>query len=170
MRQRASVRSYIIKRTMLRPRDMIAFCKKCQDAAVKKGHARIETADVYDGENSYSDHMYNELDDEMHKQIPDARELMQTIQDIGSTRFTLEEWLSALSSRNVGVTREIAKQKLMVLFNYSVVGVPRSGGAGGGTKIIYYYNGRLLQPDFGGQITVHPSLKKPLNITEPRRP
>ncbi len=168
MRQRASIQSYMTKRTMLRPRDMIAFCKKCQESAEKATNKIVQTSDVYDAEIAYSNHMYDELDDEMHKQVSDARGLMQTIRDIGSTRFTFSQWQEALQARQPDVTEEMAKGKLKILFDYSVVGVPRSGGSGGGTKFLYVYNDRLLEPDFGAEMSVHPSLKKPLKITEPR--
>ncbi|WP_153576588.1 P-loop ATPase, Sll1717 family [Pseudomonas aeruginosa] len=35
MRQRAGIKSYILKRTMLRPRDIIAYCIFCLDSAQK---------------------------------------------------------------------------------------------------------------------------------------
>lgn len=42
MRQRAGARTYITKRTMGRPRDIVAFAIFAKEAAVASGHARIE--------------------------------------------------------------------------------------------------------------------------------
>jgi energy-coupling factor transporter ATP-binding protein EcfA2 len=169
MRQRASIRSYLIKRTMLRPRDLVAFCIKCKEVAETHDHPIVQTSDVYIAEESYSKYMYDELDDEMHKQVPDSRQLMQVIRDIGSTRFTFTTWNQAIKDRLPNLSDEQSKDKLKVLFDYSVIGIPRSGGSGGGTKILYVYNDRFLEPDFRSEMAVHPSLKKPLKITEPRQ-
>ena len=49
MRQRAGAKTYITKRTMGRPRDVIAFSIFARDAAVANGHARIEATDIYEG-------------------------------------------------------------------------------------------------------------------------
>jgi hypothetical protein len=168
MRQTASIDTYILKRTMGRPRDIIAFCINCQDAARNESHSIVETSDVYKAEESYSKHIYDELDDEMHKQIPNARDILQTVRDMGKTRFSFQEWLQNCQRRSSSITEDEARQRLKILFNYSVVGVQKSGGNQGGTKFQFVYNDRLLEPNFEGDMIVHLSLKKHLSLKEPR--
>lgn len=166
MRQRANIRSYILKRTMLRPRDIVAFCTHCRNVAVKAGHSVVETDDVYSAEDAYSQHVYNELDDEMHKQLPSARESLQVLRDMEQQRFTLKDWVTALRTRLPSATEQEAIARLRELFDYSVVGVQRIGGKQRGTTFQFVYEDRLLQPNFGAQMVVHFSLKKALTMKD----
>lgn len=168
MRQRASIQSYILKRTMWRPRDIIAFCINCQEVAVDADHERVETPDVYAAEERFSRHIYDELDDEMHRQVPNARESLQALRDLGKTRFTLAEWFRAIRKRESRIDEVEAKNRLQALFDYAVVGVQRRGGHTRGTTFQFIYHDRLLEPYFDGEMIVHPSLKKHLKLKEPR--
>lgn len=168
MRQRASIQSYILKRTMWRPRDIIAFCIHCQEVATEQGHDIVETTDVYQAEDRFSRHIYDELDDEMGKQFPEARDALQTIRDMGLTRFRLQNWVKAAIRRNPQITEDQARQRLQALFDYSVVGVPRRGGIVRGTSFQFVYHDRLLEPNFESEMIVHPSLKKHLGLKDPR--
>lgn len=164
MRQRAYISNYILKRTMRRPRDLIAFCIFCREAAVKKGHSIVETEDVYDAELAYSRHIYDELRDEMHKQIPHYAELFKALNIIGYARFNLKTWEQAVTQANPHATD--AKARLQTLFEYAVVGVPRVGGRGGGSSFEFVYENRLLDPNFAGDIVVHHALRKQLNLKD----
>ena len=148
---------------------MIAFCLKCREVAVERGHGVVETQDVYDAEAQYSQHIYDELDDEMHKQVPAIRDYFQALRNMGKNRFTLAEWIEVLRRREDQITEDEARTRLKVLFDYSVVGVPRRGGSEGGTKFQFKYNTRLLEPDFDAEMTVHPALKKELQLKEVRK-
>src|SRR5207248_3098433 len=139
MRQRASIRSYVLKRTMGRPRDVIVFCLKCQEVANEGSHEVVETDDVYEAETRYSQYVYGELDDEMGKQVPQARAYLQALRDLGKTRFTLKEWVETLRSKERELTEAEARRRLGILFDYSIVGVPKRGGAGGGTTLLFNY-------------------------------
>lgn len=169
MRQQAAIDSYILKRTMWRPRDIIAFCTFCLEKAKQEKHDLIETADVYEAEVKYSRHIYNELDDEMHKQAPQAKSLLKAVREVGMTRFDYASWLAA-SSAIIG--RELseveAKENLKLLFDFSVVGVPKVGGKGGGSSFQFVYHDRHIEPNFDGDMVVHPALYKDLGLKEPR--
>lgn len=169
MRQRMSAKSYILRRTMLRPRDVIAFCNACKDAAQRGGHALVEKDDIYEAERQYSKHMYDELDDEAHKQTPQFRDIMQILRDVNLHRFTFADWETACRARNPDVADGDVREQLKILFDYSVVGVQRRGGAAAGTQFVFLYNDRLLEPNFSAEMLVHPSLRKHMNIKEARR-
>jgi hypothetical protein len=168
MRQRASIQSYILKRTMWRPRDIIAFCKHCQDVAQEHHHEEVLTKDVYDAEERFSKYIYDELDDEMHKQVKDARSSLQALRDLGMTRFHADDWIRVIRRRDSAIKDEDAHRRLQDLFDYSVVGVQRRGGITRGTTFQFIYHDRLLEPNFNGDMIVHPSLTKHLRLKEPR--
>lgn len=166
MRQRATIRSYMTRRTMYRPRDMIRFALCCQETAIAAKHQIVETVDVYDGEIRYSQEMFDELIDEMHKQVTDAREIMEVLREVESQRFMERDWLDAYSRRFPSSTEAHAKAALGTLFDFSVVGVPKAGGRSGGTKFKFRYEDRLLRPNFTAQMVVHSGLKKVLSMKD----
>jgi hypothetical protein len=168
MRQRASIQSYILKRTMWRPRDIIAFCKHCQDVAIDNDHDKVQTTDVYDAEERFSKYIYDELDDEMHKQVADARSSLQALRDVGLTRFRFDDWVKVIRKREAAIPDTDIQRRLQDLFDYSVVGVQRRGGITRGTTFQFVYHDRLLEPNFNGDMIVHPSLTKHLRLKEPR--
>lgn len=166
MRQRAFISSYMLKRTMQRPRDIIAFSKYCRDAAVKEKHQRIETSDIYEGEVGYSRHIFDELADEIHKQIPDFATLFRSLRLLGYTRFKFPSWLAAERQIQPGITVDLAGQRLKVLFDFGVIGVPRVGGRRGGSTFEFAYQDRYLDPRFDSDLVVHPSLRKHLALRD----
>ncbi|HTF66715.1 MAG TPA: hypothetical protein VK638_28930 [Edaphobacter sp.] len=168
MRQRAFISSYLLKRTMQRPRDIIAFCNSCREAAMREGHTRIETKDIYEGEVEYSRHIYNELVDEMHKQIVDHASLFKAVRLLGYTHFRFADWASTFKKINPGADDLEAEQKLKVLFDYGIVGVPKIGGKGGGTSFEFVYQDRYLDPRFDGELVLHPALRKQLDLRDTR--
>lgn len=172
MRQQLSVLSYITRRTMHRPRDIVAFCIFCQEQAEKNQHEIVEKTDVYVAERKFSQHIYDELDDEMHKQIPVARELLQTIRDIGGTKFRYQDWKTAYDKRNPQQNASAALAGLQFLFDYSVIGIPRTGGAGGGSTTKFIFDDPLLSPNFTNVdeiYSVHLSLVKHLQLKETKQ-
>ena len=110
--------------------------------------------------------VYNELDDEMHKQLPRARESLQVLRDMEQQRFSFADWLKALRIRHPSGREADAIARLKELFDYSVVGVQKIGGRTGGTKFQFVYEDRLLQPNFNAQMVVHFSLKKALTLKD----
>lgn len=166
MRQRAFISSYLLKRTMQRPRDIIAFSKFCRDAAVKEGHHRIETSDIYEGEVGYSRHVFDELADEIHKQVPDYATLFRSLRVLGYTRFKFPSWLEAEKQIQPGITSYEAGQRLEALFDFGVIGVPRVGGKRGGSTFEFAYQDRYLDPRFDSDLVVHPSLRKHLALRD----
>lgn len=169
LRQRASARSYILSRTMHRPRDIIAFCTFAQVEAEKRGHSRADREEIYAAEESYSKHIYDELIDETEKRYPHFDRIMQTIRAIGVHRFSMDEWNVACEKIFGSISDGEKSAYLRILFEHSIVGVPRTGGKAGGTTFVYLYNDPLLQADFSSDIVVHRSLIKYLSIREAQR-
>ena len=166
MRQRAFISSYLLKRTMQRPRDIIAFCDFCKDAALKNKHRIIETSDIYEGEKAYSRHIYDELIDEMHKQVDNHASLFNVLRTMGYSRFQFHEWFEAVKKVTPKITQAEASARLKILFDFGVVGVPKVGGKGGGTFFEYAYQDRYLDPRFDGDLVVHPALRKQLDLKD----
>jgi hypothetical protein len=61
---------YIVERTYLRPRDMIKFTNVCLANAKAAAHTRITNEDIYGAKESYSDYVFEELDNEISAAAP----------------------------------------------------------------------------------------------------
>ncbi len=168
MRQRAFIGSYLLKRTMQRPRDIIAFCINCKNAAVDAKHSVVETSDVYEAERAYSRHVYDELVDEMHKQIPDHAQLFRIIRLLGYMRFRMDDWIRSFRQINPTAAQHEVERQLKVLFDFGIVGVPKVGGKGGGSSFEFVYQDRNLDPRFDGELVVHAGLRKHLDLKDTR--
>lgn len=166
MRQRAKPQSYFIRRTMGRPRDVIAFAIHCKEIAIEKSHEIVETSDIYEAEDKYSQHLLNELSDELHKQLPKLEDLLDTLREVGRMSFAFSDWVESARRRSPNLTESEAREQLGVLYDASVIGVARIGGSKGGSKHVFSYMVSLPKPDFSGRMQVHPGLKKGLQLKE----
>jgi len=164
--------NYIVKRTLLRPRDIIQFCGCAKNEALHRNHQKILNDDIYDGENTYSESVYREFVDEAHKQCPYIGQLFEILRWIHYERFTYEEFeveynkLSSLKNMTYLNPTLVLKN----LFDFSIIGVERIGGTGGGSWFEFKYTDPLIQPDFKRPMVIHPSLKKHLKLVEKRKP
>ena len=166
MRQGVKNFRYIIRRTLLRPRDLIAFCKHCKDTALQNDHGIIENSDIYIAEAMYSERIYREFVDEMHKQYPFVENLFEVLRRLGHERFTYTKFEQEFS--HAGISAVDAQTAVKILFEYSIVGTLRIGGSTGGSTLEFKYSDPLIQLDLSKEIVVHPALKKHLKLVEKR--
>lgn len=164
MQNRQLSHNYIIKRCMGRPRDIVAFATFARDTALRSGHEVIDNQDIYDGEREYSEHILNELVDELQGHMHNLDDSVRAIKSIGRRSFTLTTWMQATDRQ--GMTENQAMEALEVLFEASVLGVLRVGGRTGGSKTVYRYEDRFIQATDTGQLQVHPALTKELSLTD----
>lgn len=164
MRQRAGARTYMTKRTMGRPRDIVAFAIFAKEAAVTSGHARIEAADIYEGEKKYSKHILGELRDEIERHVADYTAVTNSLKTIGKRNFAQDEWLTACE-RN-GLAKDDAEQALDQLFEASAVGVHGAGGWRGGSGTTYRYQDRHLRSGPNAVLQVHLALVRELGLKD----
>jgi hypothetical protein len=68
--------SYIISRTLLRPRDVLQFCNRCLEEAQNKRHDYIQEGDVLRAERDYSEEKILDLYREYRISHPDLIELL----------------------------------------------------------------------------------------------
>lgn len=101
MRQRASARTYITKRTLGRPRDVVAFAVFAKRAADANGKDRIEAADIYAGEKAYSKHVLDELRDEVERHVDDFQSVVNSLKTIGKRNFAAEDWYAAATENGL---------------------------------------------------------------------
>jgi hypothetical protein len=68
--------SYLLSRTMMRPRDLLRFLRECVNVAVNRGHSKVTEADVLYAEKSYSEDQLQELMFEMRDVEPGLPDIL----------------------------------------------------------------------------------------------
>lgn len=164
MRQRMSPKTYITKRTVGRPRDIVAFCTFALREARSQGRTQIEKPDIYAAEQQYSKHMLEELRDEIEGHVSDYGLVINTLKTIGKRTFSSDEWLSAAA--NNGLEAADAEEALEQLFEASLVGVHRTGGASGGSGSVFRYQDRHLRSSPDALLQVHLAFVRELGLRD----
>jgi hypothetical protein len=161
---------HICDRTFLRPRDMIKFCNEILEAYKRSGGSpdhHFDNSAVHSARDAYSDYLLNELDDEIAKHVPDYKEYLEVVKELGSLQFSFDEFKAALERRTAlkGVD---AATVLGRLFEFSVVGYLKPGGQGGGSQYVWrYLDPRTRFNASAEAFRVHPGFKEALDLTRP---
>ena len=176
MRQRAKPENYFIKRTMMRPRDLICFFSRTaqamrdqaedpfQDAA--PAYERLQTAAVYDAEPGYSEWLSKEIVDEWRAHKPNLTELLAILQNNGSTHLKHEQFESALRKTNKALKRSEVIAELRFLYDNSIIGVPRVAGPSLNWRFRCFHESQGFVE--ASEYRIHEGLVRALNLVEPR--
>lgn len=160
--------NYILDRTFLRPRDMIKFCNECLNSVRAAGGNpdMFENKHIIDAQENFSDYLHRELDDEIHKHIPEYRRYFEVIKNLDSLQFTLKDFEEVWAARkNLFSGNEDPITALRELFDFSVVGYLALGGGGGGSQYVWKYKDARSQFNEGAaQLRVHPGFKEVLGL------
>src|SRR5690348_5350779 len=101
MRQRARAKTYLLKRTLGRPRDIVAFAEFAREEAVRDGHDVIEAGDIYDAEKRYSRHVLDELMDEMDRHVDDFNAVINSLKALRTRTFQIDAWVAACKANGI---------------------------------------------------------------------
>lgn len=164
MRQRARSTTYVLKRTMGRPRDIVAYGTFALEEARKNHHELVLAEDIYASESRYSRHILDELTDEIASSPPDFARVLATLKALGKRSFNWDDWFSRALTQ--GLEKGEAESALGQLFEASVVGLLEVGGGGGGSRSRYRYQDNYLQPREGALMQVHLAVTKELGLKD----
>jgi hypothetical protein len=164
MRQRARAKTYLTKRTLGRPRDIVAFAEFSRQVAAGSGAEIIDAASIYEAERRYSRHILDELKDELDRHVADFNAVTNALKALGTRTFNEDAWIAACKSN--GIPTRQASGLLDALFETSIVGMHATGGAKGGSGTVYRYEDRHLRPTGGATLQVHLALVKELGLTD----
>lgn len=176
MRQGARPSRYILLRTMMRPRDLISLLNRTVDVMKDKTNdpfadevpvfEKIECDSVYNAEPGYSEWLRQEVLEEWKVQKPSIIDMLNALQNHGSTNFTLTNLVEEL--RKLGVQQFPAEiiENLRFLFDNSVIGF-RLGSSNEWRFKCFYPSQGFVESD---EYRVHHGLVRALNLTETRKP
>jgi hypothetical protein len=174
MRQRARPFNYILRRTMMRPRDLIAMLSRTVDAMKEKVEDpfaeeipvfhKLECDSVYAAEPGYSEWLKQELLDEWGVQQPVIRKLFQAIQSNGSTNITKAKLMENVRPLEPSVTETSIVTHLKFLFDNSIIGFKLGASTEWKFKCFYPSQGFIEADEY----RIHDGLVRALNLIEPR--
>lgn len=174
MRQRARPSKHLLRRTMMRPRDLISLLGKTIETMREKAEdpfadevitfEKLSCDSVYDAEPGYSEWLKKEILDEWQVQHPIIRKLFQAIQNHGSTNISHEIFSQELQKIEGEVSKAETLAHLNFLFDNSIIGFKNGSSTEWRYKCFYPSQGFVESPDY----RVHEGLVRSLNLTEPR--
>lgn len=174
MRQRAKPSNYLIRRTMMRPRDVISFLdlittsmkEQVEDpfADEKPTFMSLSCEAVYVAETAYSEWLKREVLEEWKVQRPDITKMFQAIQNNGYTNFTQSELDASLSKIGFKTSDEELLEILRFLFENSIIGFKLGASTEWRYKCFYPSQGFVESDEYH----VHEGLVKALNLKETR--
>ncbi|APA65859.1 P-loop ATPase, Sll1717 family [Maribacter sp. 1_2014MBL_MicDiv] len=174
MRQRTRPTNYILKRTMMRPRDFIAYMGKIIRVMKDKQNdpfsdeinefENLEISAIYDAEPSYSDWLRQEILDEWKVQNPIIKDLFNSLRNNGFTNFTAEELQEQMKSQHPTIRIEQVNDYLRFLFDNSIVGFKLGASKEWRFKCFYPSQGFVVSDEY----RVHEGLVRSLNLKETR--
>ncbi|MFE5775317.1 P-loop ATPase, Sll1717 family [Brachybacterium sp. NPDC056505] len=157
--------NYIVKRTFLRPREVIQFLDEAQR---KAGDAAFEISkdDIRGAEERYSKWKVDDLRQEFAKAFPDFGRLLECLRQQVHRYDSISDLHDLIRERDPGLAEQYGTQALVErLFEYSVIGVRVSNQ--GSTKF-KAEDSDLTLPSSGAAY-IHQSLYRGLGITEARK-
>jgi hypothetical protein len=117
--------SYIIERSLMRPRNVIKIFAHSKGFAANLAHSRLEEADIEKGVKAYSQDLLVELDHELTDVFPAARDLLYHFIDSppSLTRGQLEA-----NVKQAGIEESDAPKVIDFLLYYGIFGIRASDG------------------------------------------
>jgi hypothetical protein len=156
--------NYLVKRTFLRPREVLQFLKECMRTA-GSGAIEITKDHVREAEERYSSWKVEDLKQEYRRVHPQFERLLEALRQ-GTHRFdSIEEFNAYLEEKAPDPCEQLGTRGAVeVLFNASVIGVRVSNS---GSPRFRCEDSDLVLPSSGG-VYVHQGLYKGLSIVERR--
>lgn len=174
MTSRQTKYQHIVDRTFRRPRDIIKFTNeilKAYKTHPGSGVGQFDNQDIIAARATYSDYLFRELEDEIHKHLPQYKEYIEVVKGVGSLQFNREEFEEVCSRRRDSFSESIAPvQVLGRLFEFSVVAYQKSGGIGGGSEYIWRYRDpRARFDEAATSFRIHPGFMEVFGLKKFRR-
>jgi hypothetical protein len=140
---------------MDRPRDIIKSIKCCQPF---ESQTKLTPTAIKSSMLDYSQWLYNELGNELFRQLPEYRTAMGLLTRIGKGVFTLDMWRGEFGKSDDLVAKYNADKVLEILYNFSVIGMLRQ------ERWFFRYKTPQVTFDKGASFIVHYGIQKALVI------
>lgn len=157
---------YLLRRTFMRPREVLQFVDLCLKEAgsdaVEVRKRQLRTAEL-----TFSSWKVDDLKQEYSKALPDLEPLLEALRQQVHRYDTFDEIVEVLTAKQPHVVERLGTRgALELLFDTSVIGI-RLGGAG---QTRFKSTDPNLALPTSGTVYIHQGLVKGLNVREARKP
>lgn len=160
---------FMLKRTLLRPRDIINFCVLSLAHAKEQNHNKIEKDDISFAETSHSEFMRNEYRDEAQATHPYFDTLLEIIRELGTSSFKPSQFVDTYNAKEKtekDLNYLSSDGALTILVELSILGVRKPQPQGGRPYLYRYQVEPTVRLEPKEIVQVHPCLVKVLNLSE----
>lgn len=160
--------NYILSRTFLRPRDVIAYLNYSIGVALDRNPAAdfFINDDIFKARSAYSQYLKNELDEEILPHWSHWEEAMRACSAIATMTVKKDRFEAEYAARRSSVNHVESAEALEILFGYSIIGY-RRGRAKGGTEWVFQYaNDNAKWDALTSSFKVHMGLKEYFGLAE----
>lgn len=152
--------SYILGRTMMRPRDLISFLRLCVSVAVNRGNAKVLDSDIIQAEKQYSEDQLQALFDELRDVNSEFSELPYAF--IGSSVGMSQDELRA-KIRDIGVPSDKIDRAIEILLWFGFFGISDAHGEEKYAHMYQYGVKRMLRElQKDSLFVIHPAFRSVL--------
>jgi hypothetical protein len=158
--------SYIVDRTLMRPRDLLTFLQRAVDTAINRGHSRITEEDVRFAETLYSNELLGNIEAEIVDTNPELSGVFGAFE--GSSVSLDPQDAAEYVEIYTDCTPTTSKDAIRKLIWYGFFGI--QSPLFGEVKYSYSFPDfrRLMYPLENNEATlvVHPAFRAALNISD----
>ena len=153
---------YIIRSTLMRPRDLVVYLQSCAEGALSSDRSRQIGPDIIRKvDKAFSNYLRDELTDELFAVLPDISRIFDTISQLRKWNFSLAELERAYAEQiDEGYIKEKnVKFVLQILYMFDVI-----GNAISPDRFVFRYQNPDARLNFNERVVVHRGLFKSLQI------
>ncbi len=151
--------AFLVNRTMDRPRDIIKSLKCCQP--FEDGN-KLSVEAIKASMLDYSRWFYNEVGNEIFRELPEYRDALGLLTRIGRGLFTIDMWRREFGKSLALTAKYQADRVLETLYNFSVIGMYKD------RRWFFKYKTPQVTFDMGGSFIIHWGVQKYLVILGPQ--
>jgi hypothetical protein len=161
---------FILKHTLMRPRDLIQLCNLCRDKAQDSGHIKIEKKDIDEALPVFSEWKLKDLKDEYIVQYPFLEQVFLGMfysihpnisRDDLSDKFNIVK--DNLQKKFDSYHLKKLDNLLQILYNIGFLGVENNG-----STIYSYQDSKVLTP-YSSKFEVNPIFRSSLGVSDEGR-
>lgn len=157
---------FILDRTLMRPRDLLMFLRRCVETAINRGHNGIHEADILFAEMGYSNDMVLNVQHEIIDLNPAYQNLIEAFAS-ATAEMTMEDARIQLAVLAGIEDLEEADDAIDTLMHYGFLGV--KGGAFSSATYAFELSGgfgrlRHSLAHDNGTLVIHPAFRAALDV------
>lgn len=159
-KSKISTFDFICRSTLIRPRDFVLYLQNCAQYAIES-NVQIGPSVARYVDKAFSNHLRQELTDELFAVLPDISNTFDTISQLRKWNFSIPEFERAYQQRveQGFIQQRNVKFVLQILLLFSVIGNSPRGG-----RYVFRYQNREARLNYNERVVVHRGLFKSLQI------